>query len=75
MDVQRHEVDILRGAKYVLTSGNVRTFLIGTHSLKLHEDSISIMTENGYSVEYENYNTTEQPDGIIVASKGCLRLE
>jgi len=74
MDVQGLELHVLRGAPRALQTGNVKTFLIGTHSQELHEDCINVLVENYYVIEYDNYNTTEQPDGILVASKGCQRL-
>ncbi len=37
MDVQGLELDILGGARRALQTGSVKTFLIGTHSPKLHE--------------------------------------
>ena len=74
MDVQGLEAEVLEGAQEVLQTGKVKTFLIGTHSQKLHDDCINLLVENGYVIEYDNYNTREQPDGILVASKGFQRL-
>lgn len=73
MDVQGLELDVLAGAQNVLQSGNVKIFLIGTHSEKLHGHCINALTDKGYVIEYDNYHTKEQPDGILVASKGCQR--
>ena len=74
MDVQGLELDVLEGARRALQTGSVKTFLIGTHSQKLHEGCINLLAENGYVIEYDNYTTKEQPDGILVASKGFQRL-
>ena len=74
MDVQGLELDVLKGAQHTLKTGNVKTFLIGTHSHKLHESCIKVLIANGYIVEYNNFNTKDQPDGILVASKDCQRL-
>jgi len=73
MDVQGLELDVLAGAQNVLQTGNVKTFLIGTHSEKLHGHCINALADKGYAIEYDNYHTKEQPDGILVASKGCQR--
>jgi hypothetical protein len=69
MDVQGFEVDVLKGALHTLQTGSVKTFLIGTHSQKIHQECIDILRENGYIMEFDKYQTKEQPDGIIVDSK------
>jgi FkbM family methyltransferase len=74
MDVQGLEVDVLQGGRKTLANGSVNTFLIGTHSPALHRDCLNLLRANGYVIEFEQQETVDQPDGIIVASKGKLRL-
>lgn len=74
MDVQGFEVYVLKGALHTLQTGSVKTFLIGTHSQKLHQECIDILRENGYIMEFDKYQTKEQPDEIIVGSKGVRTL-
>lgn len=68
MDVQGLEVDVLNSGLHSLQSGSIKTFLIGTHGRGLHQDCITFLRECGYMIEFEEYETIEQPDGIIVAS-------
>ncbi|HEY2712392.1 MAG TPA: FkbM family methyltransferase [Chthoniobacterales bacterium] len=74
MDVQGLEVEVLKGAAESLKTGAVKTFLIGTHGralgLKLHEDCRERLRTNGYEIEVDLPDTRDQPDGILVASKG-----
>jgi FkbM family methyltransferase len=70
IDVQGLEFEVLKGGQNTMQTGSVNTFLIGTHSQKLHKDCIDLLTKNGYVIKYDNYYTEEQPDGILVASKG-----
>jgi hypothetical protein len=74
MDVQGLEVEVLKGATESLKTGAVKTFLIGTHGralgLKLHEECRDQLRSNGYEIEVDLRDTKEQPDGILVASKG-----
>ena len=74
MDVQGLESDILSGGAAVMERGDVKTFIIGTHGRAIHQQCISMLTNKDYSIEYEEENTQQQPDGIIVASKGVRRL-
>lgn len=75
MDIQGLEVDALEGGKESLKTGRIKSFLIGTHGGKVHSDCISILRDSNYEIEFEECDTTTQPDGIIVASKGLLRLK
>jgi len=75
MDVQGAEADILQGSRSSLQSGNITSFLIGTHSRALHQACSAILREHGYQIEYEEPNPKEQPDGIIVATRGAPRLK
>ena len=74
MDVQGLELEILQGGTNALRDGRVGTFLIGTHSPEIHASCLSLLKDHGYAIEFEEQDTKDQPDGIIVASKGCRRL-
>lgn len=73
MDVQGLEVEVLKGGAESMKTGAVRTFLIGTHGrargLTLHEECRDLLQTNAYSIEIDLPDTTEQPDGILVACK------
>jgi FkbM family methyltransferase len=69
MDVQGLEVEVLKGGRQAMTSGRVRAFLIGTHTLPIHQECVARLRASDYSIELDQPDTTEQPDGIIVASK------
>jgi FkbM family methyltransferase len=75
MDVQGAEADILKSSPSLLQAGKIKTFLIGTHSRAIHRECIAILRGHGYGIEYEEPNPKEQPDGIIVATKGTRRLK
>ena len=74
MDVQGLEVDILTGGAATLEAGAVKTIIIGTHGKAIHQQCIEILLGKNYVIEYEKADTANQPDGIIVASKGVHRL-
>ncbi len=74
MDVQGVELEILRGGTKTLRNGTVETFLIGTHGQDIHAGCRELLIANGYTIEHDHGDTTEQPDGILVASKGVKRL-
>lgn len=69
MDVQGHELDVLEGAARTLESGGITTFLIGTHSPRLHLRCTALLTDHGYEILHDLYHTQEQPDGILAASR------
>ena len=73
MDVQGLEVEVLKGATESMRTGAVKTFLIGTHGwargLTLHEDCRKLLRANGYTIEIDQPDTKDQPDGILVARK------
>ena len=71
MDVQGLEVEVLKGAAESLKTGAVKCFLIGTHGrgrgLTLHEECRELLRASGYTIEIDQPDTKEQPDGILVA--------
>lgn len=68
MDVQGLETEVLRGGFHALKEKRIGTFLIGTHSQEIHRRCLSILEDAGYRVLIDEYDTKDQPDGIIVAS-------
>lgn len=72
MDVQGHELDVLQGAGQTLRSGAVTTFLIGTHSPRLHRECVDLLVDRGYDIRHDVYETREQPDGILAARKPSM---
>lgn len=75
MDVQGLEVGVLHGALHSLQTGEIRTFLIGTHGRENHQECIDILKRHGYVIEFDEDDPKEQPDGIIAASKGAGKLK
>jgi FkbM family methyltransferase len=69
MDVQGAELDVLRGGMETLQKGRVKRLLIGTHGEKIHRACISRLRRYGYSIEFEQQKSKEQPDGILFASE------
>ncbi len=74
MDVQGLELDILASGQSVLEKAEVKTFIIGTHGKQIHQQCISLLTDKGYMIEHDEPDTENQPDGIIIASKGLQRF-
>ena len=74
MDVQGLELDILSGGESVLERADVKTYIIGTHGRAIHQKCINMLQSKGYTIEYDEEDTQHQPDGVVVASKGVLRL-
>jgi FkbM family methyltransferase len=74
MDVQGLEVEILQGGESMLASGRIKTFIIGTHGRSLHRRCLQLLGKHGYTIEYDEPDTRQQPDGIIIASIGVRRL-
>lgn len=72
MDVQGLEVEVLKGGTETIRTGAVKTFLIGTHGrargLTLHEDCREMLRAHSYRIEFDEPDTKEQPDGILVAT-------
>ena len=73
MDVQGHEFEILQGGAASLRAGKIKSFMIGTHSSKLHRQCAQYLVEYGYEIEVDEEAAAHQPDGIILASKGVQR--
>ncbi|MCL4253790.1 MAG: FkbM family methyltransferase [Anaerolineae bacterium] len=67
IDVQGFEIQVLRGAKQALQKKQIKTWIIGTHSSQLHQDCLTLLQNDGYSIYFEEVVVENQPDGIIVA--------
>ena len=67
MDIQGLEVDALKGGTESLKTGKIQTILIGTHGQKIHKQCIEILESYNYTIQIDNFNTVQQPDGIILA--------
>jgi hypothetical protein len=52
-----------------MAAGDLRSFLIVTHSLTIHRECLARLRESGYTIEVDQPDTQEQPDGIIVARR------
>jgi FkbM family methyltransferase len=73
MDVQGLEVEVLKGGAEAMAAGEVKIFLIGTHGrasgLTTHQGCLDLLRTSGYTIEIDQPDTKEQPDGIIVARR------
>jgi FkbM family methyltransferase len=69
IDVQGLEDEVLRSGSKSMRTGKIKTFLIGTHGLRIHRKCIDILKRHRYEIEFDKDNPADQPDGIIVASK------
>ncbi len=67
MDVQGLEVEVLKSGATCMATGSVKSLLIGTHSRQLHQDCVAELVSKGYTIDLDEPNPKEQPDGIIVA--------
>ena len=61
--------EVLKGGAQSMAAGDLRSFLIGTHSLTIHRECLARLRESGYTIEVDQPDTQEQPDGIIVARR------
>ena len=66
MDIQGSEGDVLAGGLKSLQAGSVRTLLISTHGVGLHNRCIKLLKKCGFLIEYDERKT--KGDGAIVAS-------
>lgn len=69
MDVQGHELRVLKSCRRSMQAGSITTFLIGTHSPTLHRGCIDILSDHGYRILHDGYEARGQPDGILIASR------
>jgi FkbM family methyltransferase len=67
VDVQGTELAVLAGARSSLSAGRVRAWLIGTHSMLIHDECIAILTGHDYEIVHADPAPSGQPDGIVAA--------
>jgi FkbM family methyltransferase len=65
IDVQGDERRVIAGAGRARTQ--IRSWLIGTHSLQLHRECLAEMRAAGFNILFEEPAPAQQPDGLIVA--------
>jgi hypothetical protein len=69
--VQRHEHPVLQQYFSDLNSGEtvIKSFLIGTHGIAIHNACKQLLESNGYKIVVDEFETKNQPDGIIFCRK------
>jgi len=67
MDIQGLELPVLEKFFSSPERSAISTFLIGTHSEKIHASVIALLIQHGYSVTFECARPSGQPDGIVLA--------
>lgn len=68
MDVQGFEVDVLAGSVRTLAKRLVKTWLVGTHDKRIHEECRKLLASFGYRIIYDDMDTKFQFDGILLAT-------
>lgn len=67
MDIQGHEHSVLE--KYFsdidLSQQTIKAFLIGTHGIAIHNACKELLEANNYKMVVDEFETKNQPDGII----------
>lgn len=66
MDIQGHELSVFQANKSVLKRHDIKKLIVGTHSKKIHVECAKILSEAGYKLSVDCYETKSQPDGILV---------
>ena len=69
IDVQGFEAEVLQGAGRSMDQGAIYTFLIGTHGARVHRACVHLLRQHGYSIEIDQVQAQNQPDGILVGIK------
>lgn len=70
IDVQGHELDVLKGCEKSLKNRQISYLLIGTHSPKLHTNCKNYLLSYDYQIVLDEYETAKQPDGILLVASG-----
>ncbi|MBE1284789.1 MAG: FkbM family methyltransferase [Rhodobacteraceae bacterium] len=66
IDIQGHEVDVLKAAEAELAKGLVQWIILGTHGPEIHDSCLDILSRS-FEIVHDEKEPDEQPDGIIVA--------
>jgi FkbM family methyltransferase len=69
MDIQGLELPVLEKFFGSAERSAISTFLVGTHSEKIHASVIALLNREGYAVSFECARPSGQPDGIVLAGK------
>lgn len=67
IDVQGHEFEVLKGSEKSLENNRISYLLVGTHSHDLHHTCVTYLTSFNYQIVIDDYETNDQPDGILLA--------
>ena len=71
MDIQGHEQVVLEKYFSDISSQpnkNIAAFLVGTHSLDIHNACRQLLVDNSYDIIVDEFETKNQPDGILFGS-------
>ena len=72
-DIQGAELDMLRGARRMLSGGHVDYVFISTHSDDLHRDCADALKAYGYTIlASADIEETYSVDGLLVAKRASL---
>jgi FkbM family methyltransferase len=74
MDVQGHELEILKSGEECLQKKLIRTIMTGTHGSEIHDACIQLLKKYDYQIIANEPSTKHQPDGIILASNNFIEL-
>jgi hypothetical protein len=73
-DIQGYEVEMLRGAKNMFTSGKVDYCFISTHSNQLHDDCRAMLLDYGHVILADaNCDESFSADGLIASRRSTLQ--
>lgn len=72
-DIQGHELEMLDGARHMLSEGRVAYVFISTHSNDLHTECLRRLTSVGYTIMANaDLDRTYSADGIIFAKHHAI---
>ena len=72
MDVQGHELEILKSGEECLQNNLIRTIMTGTHGSEIHDACLQLLKKYDYQIMANEPSTKHQPDGIILASNSFI---
>ena len=74
MDVQGHELEILKSGEECLRNKSIRIIMTGTHGSEIHDACVQLLKKYDYQIMANEPSTKHQPDGIILASNSLISL-